>query len=131
MIPLLIIILLQNLQFDNPWIRSASKNMTTAAFVEIINNSDVNDTLYKAESKIAKVTQIHETYMKDDMMAMREIKELVIPAKSKVVLKPRSFHIMLIGLKKNLEVDKQEEITLFFKNKGEVNVKFKIKKMGM
>ncbi len=106
---------------SNTWMRPGSMNRNTAAFMKIKNNMNVDDTLYSASSDLAKVVEIHETYKKEnDMIGMRHVEFIVIPSKSKVELKPGSFHIMLIGLNKDLGIGDSGKITLKFKNNGTV-----------
>lgn len=112
---------------SNTWMRPGSANRNTAAFMTITNNMDVDDTLYAVSSDLAKVAQIHETYKKEnDMMGMRHVDYIVIPSKSIVELKPGSFHIMIIGLNKDLSLDQQVKIKLLFKVTGEVEVPIKV-----
>ena len=112
---------------SNTWMRPGSTNRNTAAFMTITNNMNANDTLYAVSTDLAKVAQIHETYKKEnDMMGMRHVDYIVIPSKSIVELKPGSFHIMLIGLNKDLSLDQQAKIKLLFKVKGEVEVPIKV-----
>ena len=112
---------------SNTWMRPGSANRNTAAFMTITNNMDMDDTLYAVSSDLAKVAQIHETYKKEnDMMGMRHVDFIVIPSKSNVELKPGSFHVMLIGLNKDLSLDQQAKIKLLFKLKGEIEVPIKV-----
>ncbi len=111
---------------SNTWMRPGTMNRNTAAFMKIKNNMDVDDTLYAASSDLAKVVEIHETYKKEnDMMGMRHIDYLVIPKNSTVELKPGSFHIMLIGLNKDLAIDENIKLQLFFRVNGEIEIDIK------
>ena len=108
---------------SNTWMRPGSMNRNTAAFMKIKNNMDIDDTLYAASSDLAKVVEIHETYKKEnDMMGMRHIDYLVIPKNSTVELKPGSFHIMLIGLNKDLAIDDTGKLSMYFKITGEAEI---------
>ncbi len=109
---------LSSINIENPWIRPANKEMNTGGFMDISNTSNYADTLYKAECDFAELVQIHESYQNNGMMGMREIKELVIPPKSTVSLKPRSYHIMFIGLTKDLKDGTTEKVKLYFKKAG-------------
>ncbi len=111
-----------------PWIRPGAKDMATAFYFNVVNNSDKADTLYKAEFELAGKVEIHETYKKDDMMGMREVEYIVIPAKSEFNFKPGAHHIMLMKLKQDLLFGDENEITLYFKNSGEHKLKAKVKK---
>jgi len=108
---------------SNPFMRAGAKNRNSAAFMKITNNMDADDTLFSVQSDIAQVTEIHETYEKEnDMMGMRHIDYLIIPGKSVTYLKPGSFHIMLIGLTKDMVEGDSGSLTLEFKNAGKVEL---------
>ena len=112
------------------WIRPAATNANTALFFEVVNNSDSPDTLLSAESTLAEIVELHETYKKEnDMMGMREVHKVAIPAKSSVMFKPRDLHIMLIGTLKDIRLGSQYEITLLFKKAGAIKVKAIVRDM--
>ena len=117
---------------SDTWMRPGSMNRNTAAFMSIKNNTDTDDTLFAASCDLAKVVEIHETYEKEnDMMGMRHIDYLVIPKNSTVELKPGSFHIMLIGLNKDLAIDENNKLKLFFRVNGEIVIEAKVKQNQM
>ena len=66
------------LKVENVWIRPADKGMNSAMYFKIVNHSDKPDTLYKAASITAELVQIHETFKKNGLMGMREVKYIVI-----------------------------------------------------
>jgi len=114
---------------ENQWIRNAAKGTNTAFFADVKNISTAADTLYKVSSPLARLVQVHETFEENGMMGMREAGNLEIKPGKTLKLKPRSFHVMLIGLKKELKKDQTGEVTLFFKLAGAIKVKAKIKNM--
>lgn len=117
---------------ENPWIRPAASGMNSAMFVEIKNGGEDADTLINAYSDIAEVVEVHETYKKDnDMMGMRRAEAIEIAANSSLELKPRSYHIMLIKLNKDLKIGGKEKVTLEFKNAGKIEVEAEIRDMPM
>lgn len=108
---------------SNPWMRPGATNRNTAAFMRITNNADVDDTLFSVQSDLAKVVELHETYEKEnDMMGMRHVDYVVIPSKSTVELKPGRFHVMLIGLNKDLVIGDSGSLVLNFKNTGKIEM---------
>ncbi len=94
---------------------------TGAAFMVIKNSGNIDDTLIKAKSDVAKITEIHENFIDPDdgTMMMRRIKNISIPAKENAVLEPKGKHIMLIKLKEPLTLDSEFPLTLIFKKSGE------------
>jgi len=56
------------------------------------------------------------------MMGMQKMDRLEIPAGGSVELKPGSYHIMLIGLTRELKAGERIDITLKFEKAGDVKV---------
>lgn len=85
-------------QVKDPWVRaSVEGQQATGAFMELRSTSTT--TLVAVESPIAAVSEIHEMTMHDDVMRMREIPGIELPAGTPVELKPGGYHIMLMQLK--------------------------------
>jgi len=110
------------------WIRPAAKNMNSACYFEVVNNTSKPDTLLGAESDLAKTVQIHETFNSGkDMMGMKHVKVVPVKANSTVQFKPSGYHVMLIGLNEDLKPGDTERVTLKFKNRGKVVIIAKVK----
>lgn len=107
----------------NPWVRLAGKGRNTALFVDIVNGTQIDDTLLSVESDIAELVEIHETYKRENnMMGMRQVQFVALPAGDTVSLKPMSLHVMLIGLKQNLKIDDTVSAVMNFSNNAPVTV---------
>lgn len=119
------------IKIKESWMRISAEGQSTALFMKIENTSDKADTLYKVECDFAGRVEIHETYKEGEMMGMREVPFIVIPAKSTFELKPRSHHIMVIKLKKDIKKGAVEEFTLYFKQSGKIKVKATAQEMQM
>lgn len=114
----------------DPWMRVGAQGQATGLFFKIENNSDKADTLYKVEFAPAGLVQIHETYdAGNDMMGMREVGNIIIPAKSTVELKPGSYHVMLMKLKKDIKKGDVGDFALYFKQAGKILIKAEAKEM--
>ena len=111
-----------SIKIKNAWIRPADKGMNSAMYFMIENNSDKADTLYKAASKSAALVQIHETFMKNGLMGMREVKYIAVPAHSSVIFKPGGYHVMFIQLKKDFKIKSREEAYLYFKSGTKIKI---------
>lgn len=101
---------------------TAMGGVNGGAFMTIRNNDSQPDTLIGAESRAARVVEIHETTMTGDVMSMQQIQSLEVPAGNEVVLEPGSYHLMLIDLQQNLVPGDKIEITLIFQQAGRVTV---------
>lgn len=111
------------ISIKDPWIRPNAKSANSALFFIVENKSNQPDTLISAKFDNSEIVELHETFKKsDDMMGMRSVKFVKIPAKGSVIFKPRDLHIMLIGLKNDIKVDEKYNVTLIFKKAGEVKI---------
>ena len=114
----------------DPWMRVGAQGQATGLFFKIENNSEKADTLYKVEFELAGKVEIHETYdAGNDMMGMREVGQIVIPAKSTFELKPGAHHIMLMKLKQDIKKGYIGDVTLHFKKAGKIMIKAEAKEM--
>ena len=83
---------------DKPWVRTTVAQQTTSgAFMTI--TSKQGGKLVSASSPIATSVEVHEMKMDGDMMRMRPVEALPLPAGKPVELKAGAFHMMLMGLK--------------------------------
>jgi periplasmic copper chaperone A len=83
---------------DNAWVRGAVPGqLATGAFLDITSTRDA--ALIKAESPVAATVEVHAMEMKNNLMTMREVPKVDLPAGKQVRLAPGGFHIMLMDLK--------------------------------
>ena len=100
---------------SQPWIRpTAPGQNVSGAFMTLVNNSATAYALTSVSFSGASTVEIHETSMDGDMMRMRKVSQVDIPANGSAELKPGSYHIMLIGLEKELKAGTTETLTLTF-----------------
>ncbi len=117
---------------EEAWVRAVPPVSTmSAAFLEIENKGDENDTLLKVSSPIAEITEIHTTIMDEGMMKMRRLENVAIPAGKSVDFKPGGKHIMLINLKKHPKPGEKVKLILEFEKSGKVEVEATVRGMGM
>lgn len=107
----------------NPRIRAtAPGQMVSAAFMTLVNTSATPYALTSASFDSAGMVEIHETSMKGDMMQMNQVSQIDIPANSSAELKPGGYHVMLMGLKKELVAGTTATITLTFSDNTHTTV---------
>ena len=93
--------------------------------MKIENEGNKDDQLISVTNvTFADKTELHEMKMDNKIMKMRPIKSLTIKNNSEVYLKPSGYHIMFIGLKKQIIKGKHYKATLNFKNSGSIDVMF-------
>lgn len=98
-----------------PYARAVAPGQSNSAvFVQLQNKDSKAHALIKATSAVADAVELHNHVNEGGVMKMRPVEKIDLPAGKTVALKPGSFHIMLIGLKKPLKVGEAVELTLSF-----------------
>jgi copper(I)-binding protein len=64
--------------------------------------------------------------MEGEVMKMRRVQAVEVPAKGSAALQPGGFHIMLVGLKHPLQEGERFPLTLTFETAGEITVEFAV-----
>lgn len=86
-------------KIDDPWVRATvPQQKVTGAFMRITSARDAR--LVLARSPVAGKVEIHEMAMQNDVMKMRPVAAVELPAGAAVELKPGAHHIMLFDLKR-------------------------------
>ena len=121
-----------SLTISDPWSPTPPKGASVAAgYMKITNNGSAPDRLTGGASDVARSVQVHEMSMDNGVMKMRELKGgLEIKPGESVELKPGSFHVMFVGLKKHPTVGDHVAASLTFEKAGTVNVTFDVRPMG-
>ncbi|MCS6938489.1 MAG: copper chaperone PCu(A)C [Roseiflexaceae bacterium] len=95
----------------------------SAAYMVIRNTGNEPDKLIAASTDVAKTVELHTVVEEGGMMRMRQVEGGIdIPAKGEVVLKPGGFHVMLIGLTRDLNAGDKVQLTLTFEKAGQIPV---------
>jgi len=120
------------LDISNPWSRATPKGASVAAgYMKITNNGSAADRLVSGSSDVASKFEVHEMTMENGVAKMRPVKGgLEIKPGESVELKPGSFHIMFVGLKKPLSAGEHFKATLTFEKAGPVSVDYDVLAMG-
>lgn len=94
-----------------PWVRATvPQQKATGAFMQL--KSDADARLVSVSSPAAGVAEVHEMAVVDNLMTMRRLAGLELPAGRAVELKPGGYHIMLIGLKRQVKEGEEVPLTL-------------------
>ena len=111
--------------FKDAWVRTTVPGQKgTGAFMSLTAKSDLR--LVGASSAAAGVTEVHEMKMNGDVMQMRAVSGVDLPAGKAVALQPGSFHIMLLDLKTALPKNATVPLTLLFKDAKGVQSKVEL-----
>lgn len=116
----------------NAWVRAVPPtSKMSAAYMVLENVSADDDHLVSAESDVAENVELHNVRKKDGMMEMYQVKSIGVPTNGSRELKPGSYHVMLIGLTRQLKVGDEVELTLNFMHAGAVTIKAPVQEGGM
>lgn len=123
---------LGDLEIIQPWSRATPSSAKAAGgWLVIKNGGETPDRLVSATAEIADRAAVHEMTMSGGVMSMRALKDgLAIPARSEVVLKPGSYHLMFEDLKRPLKQGESFSGTLTFEKAGTVSVTYSVEGMG-
>ncbi len=95
------------------------------AFLRIVGGS-APDRLLGASSPLAMAVELHSMRMEGDVMRMRAVEFIDVPAGQTVALSPGGFHLMLMGLDAPLTVGMRLPLVLRFEKAGEVPVQAEV-----
>jgi len=121
-----------SLDIADPWSRATPKGSSVAAgYMKIKNTGSAPDRLISGSSDVASKFEVHEMTMENGVAKMRPVKGgLEIKPGDTVELKPGSFHVMFVDLKKPLTAGDHIKATLVFEKVGSVNVEYDVLPMG-
>lgn len=116
-----------NIQFENLWVSNAPEvALSTAGYGTIKNIGNEPDTLMSIRSDSASMVMLHETKMDSGMGGMEHVSSFVIKPGAELILKPMSFHLMLMNLNATFRKNKKVKIWFKFKNSGDIKVEVPI-----
>lgn len=121
---------LGELVIGHPWTRAAGANQNGAAYMTLRNTGREADRLVSASSPIARTVELHTHIRDGEVMRMRQVADIAIPAGETVRLRPGGLHVMLIGLTEPLRQGAEVPVTLRFARAGEVTVQLEIQAAG-
>jgi len=121
----------QGITVQDAWIRGIPPSATTTAAFMTIHNAGSDDAILKsADCEVAENVQIHTMEQVGEIMKMKEVSELRIPANGQAVLAPKGYHIMLIGLVRPIKEGESIPLSLNFADRPTVVVDAVVKKWG-
>ena len=119
------------LKIEKPWARATAPGAAVGGgYLTVHNPGAAADRLVAASSPAAARMELHEMAMEKDVMKMREVKAMEVPAGGKLELKPGSYHLMFMQLKEGLTAGQTVKGTMIFEKAGTVEVEFAVDKPG-
>jgi periplasmic copper chaperone A len=118
------------LRIETPWTRAALEGRQGAGFLTIRNTGAVADRLVAAASPVAGRMELHTHIRDGDVMRMRPVEDIPVPAGGSVSLQPGGLHLMFMGLNRPLVAGETIPVTLRFAQAGEVTIQLAVQAAG-
>jgi hypothetical protein len=114
------------LKVESPWARPTVQGQAAGGgYVRIVGGA-ADDKLLSASSAVAGRVELHTMSMEGDVMRMRQVDDIAVPAGQTVDLKPGGLHMMFMDLKAPLKTGSNFPLTLRFQKAGELKVDVKV-----
>ena len=111
------------LTISHPWARATAASAKTGAlYLTVANHGTEADRLLGVSTEIAARCELHLSATTGDMMTMRMVKTVEVPAGGNATFAPQGAHVMLMGLKAPLKKGASFPAILHFEKAGDVTV---------
>ena len=108
---------------SDAWTRSTFANATGAAYMVIRNDGATSERLVSVSTDVAAAVELHEMAIENDVMRMRELESgLEIPPGETITLEPSGYHMMLIGITRDINPDETISLMLMFASGKEITL---------
>ncbi len=118
------------LRIETPWTRAALQGRQGAGFLVIRNTGAEADRLVAASSPVSGRMELHTHIRDGDVMRMRPVDDIPVPAGGSVTLQPGGLHLMFMGLNRPLVAGESIPVTLRFAEAGEVTIQLAVQAAG-
>ncbi|HTI54308.1 MAG TPA: copper chaperone PCu(A)C [Verrucomicrobiae bacterium] len=123
------------IRLEKPWVRRApampdarpGAESTAAGYVTLRNRGPERDALVAATADVAARVELHETRNMSGMMMMERLGKIELAPGARVELRPGSYHLMLIGLKRALTPGQTVTLTLEFERGGRMTTRAEVR----
>ena len=123
---------MNGLSLSRPWARPDRAIPTQAGGFFTVRNAGAADRLVAAASPLADTVEIHAIKVVGADILIRPLPDgLALPADSTVELKPRGYHLLLMGLKAPLAVGSRLPVKLTFEKAGRIEVGLAVEAPGL
>lgn len=115
-----------DIKIMEPFARASIPN--GAVYMHLMNEGEADDRLISVETDVAETAELHETTIdENEVMQMKPIHAVELPAGGSATLAPGGMHIMLMGLKQGLATGDTFELTLNFEQSGSQTIQVEVR----
>jgi len=116
-----------DIQVSQAWARPTPPAAQVGAVYFSVHNAGAkDDELLAVSSSVAARVEMHETQTVKGTMQMRQVASVSCPALATTKIEPGGLHVMLLGLKQPLVEGSKMDLTLRFRNAGELSIQVPI-----
>lgn len=112
----------EGIEVSDAWARTATQGTNSAVYFVIENHNADADELIGVASNLADAVEVHESKMDGDVMTMQQMESVTLDPSVKVEFMPGGLHVMLIGLKQDINVGDEIVVTLQFNNSPNITM---------
>jgi periplasmic copper chaperone A len=115
---------------EQPWTRATPPGAKVGAGFMRLRNAGAADRVVGASSPVAGRVEFHVTLREGEVVRMREVQSIDVPAGGTFELKPGGAHLMLMDLKRTLNKGEKVPLTLALEKGGELKLELDVEEMG-
>ena len=90
----------------------------SVVYLTIANTGDGADKLTGVQSAVAGAVEMHRMEIKENVATMRQVNAIEIPKGGEVRLDPNGYHLILVNVRRDLNVGDTVDLTLTFEHAG-------------
>lgn len=123
----------EGVEVVEPWVRATARPGASAegraapangaAYLVVRNHGTVDDAIVGVETAIADTAELHLVTVENEIMRMRAVESVPVPAGGEAVLEPGGYHVMLVGLERDLTAGDTVEMTVRLRSGESVDVR--------
>ena len=118
-----------SIRVDHAWSRAAAAGRVGVLYLTV-TDSGVPDRLVGVDTEVADKAELHESLSENRVMKMRPVQAIPVTPGEPTVLKPGGYHVMLLGLRRELKDGDSFPVTLHFASGGAVTTTANVAKAG-
>lgn len=119
-----------NITVYEPWSRATAPGARVGVGFMQIESEGVDDRLLASWSSASERVELHTMSMENNVMRMREVKAIELPAGRRVPLRPGGYHLMLMDLREPLRAGDEIDVGLRFEKAGELRLRVRVLPMN-
>jgi copper(I)-binding protein len=108
-----------SIHVEGAWARPAAAGAASAAYFTVVNDGAAPDTLIGVAADVAAHADLHQSRTEGEIARMLPVARLVVPARGRVAFQPGGYHVMLMGLIRDLKPGDQVRLVLHFATSGD------------